>query len=379
MLLEIISRCGTAQQSVTDQADNYRAMREELIHADTTLTTLTQRIVDLHARLPQAESTLAALQERHSSETLGSIADNAELARGSLTEAEQHLETARTLLDKPAGEQGGLVSALRDTEHACEVANRLLEAIEHADADIATAREQIPALLDELDGEIREAEELQRTDTSGVAAAPRSLVELQNVAREATTAVTSARESAHRDPLGTYHALVEMDSRLDDALDTARDDTAEQQRAYRLAEQQIASARTEAQRAEDFISSRGRLVGAEARTELSTAVQLLHRATRNLATNMREAATNAREASAHARRALQLAKDDVDRYRTQQVSRGAGNLVTGMVIGSILSGGRGGGFGGGFGHGGPGGPGGFGGGFGGGGFGGGGGSVSGRF
>ena len=51
---------------------------------------------------------------------LQSIADNPQMASVSLDEAEKSLALGRSLESKPAGQQGGLVEAIRDSEHAIE-------------------------------------------------------------------------------------------------------------------------------------------------------------------------------------------------------------------------------------------------------------------
>ena len=70
----------------------------------------------------------------------------------------------------------------------------------------------MPALIDEVDGELAEAAEL--TGDGGPA--------LATAVQKATAALSAARAEFHDDPLGTFTALVDADADLDDALDDAR-------------------------------------------------------------------------------------------------------------------------------------------------------------
>ena len=74
--------------------------------------------------------------------------------------AEQTRDEARSLLAKPAGEQSGLIDALRATDLALDQAERLVEGIEHADDNIAQARSGLDALIAEVRDEIAEATNL---------------------------------------------------------------------------------------------------------------------------------------------------------------------------------------------------------------------------
>lgn len=367
MLVDIISSCGQADRALDAEADAFAEMRNLLATADVKIGELTQRTIDLRARLPKATDTMAQLRERYTPEVLASVNDNIEMASASLDEAEGALGSARDLEAKPAGEQGGLVEAIRHSEHAIEVADRLLTGIEHADENISTARANVGALIEEIEQEIGEAGDLKRRGTSQ--GAPADWNKLDDVVGRAVAALDQARTTASADPLGTYTSLTAIDAELDEQLDTVRETTANQERQLQILAKQLNSATATIQGAEDLIASRGRVVKAQARTYLADAKRLHAQAIQQRTTNTRGAIEAARQATVAAQYASKQAQSDIDDYQRRQYSnRGGGSnmggIVTGMVINEILSGGgRGGGFGGGFG----------GGGFGGGGFGGGGG------
>lgn len=372
MLVEIISSCGQADDALDEQAADFAKMRDLLINAGSKLDELTQRTVDLRGRLPQARTTLSTLSGSYSGEVLSSIADNPEMAEVSLNEAEKLLSRGRELQSQPAGQQGPLVGYIRDAEHALEVSDRLLNAVENAENSITAARDNLPALIDEVEEEIAEAQHLeQRGKAQG---SPADWSALESLLAEAREALSTARQHGQADPLGQYTALTAIDSKLDEQLDTVRETNATRERQIALYRQQIAAAESAIQAAEDLLSSRGRVVGPDARVALADATRLFAQAQNSASKDLRAALNYSRDAASAAQASLNRAKQDLEAYRRQEQRRqatdAAGNILTGMVIGQILGGGssRGGGFGGGFSGGGGFGGGGFSGGGGGGGF-----------
>lgn len=356
MLVEIISSCGQADDALDEQAADFAKMRDLLINAGSKLDELTQRTVDLRGRLPQARTTLSTLRGSYSEEVLSSIADNPEMAEVSLTEAEKLLSRGRDLQSQPAGQQGPLVGYIRDAEHALEVSDRLLKAVENAENSITAARDNLPALIDEVEEEIAEAQHLeQRGKAQG---SPADWSALESLLAEAREALSAARQHGQTDPLGQYTALTSIDSRLDEQLDTVRETNATRERQIALYRQQMAAAESAIQAAEDLLSSRGRVVGPDARVALADATRLFAQAQNSASKDLRTALNYSRDAASAAQTSLNRAKEDLEAYRRREQRRqatdAAGNILTGMVIGQILGGGssRGGGFGGGFGGGG---------------------------
>lgn len=355
MLVSIISSCGQADDTLDAEAAAFADMRNLLATADRKIDELTQRTVDVRTRLPRAGEQLADLRSRYSEDVLESITDNVDLASASLDEAEKSLATARELEARPAGEQAGLVDAIRDSEHAIEVADRLLGGIERADDNIATAQAGLADLLTEVEDEIREAGDLKRRGISEGARA--DWQKLDAVVGRAITVVEEARAQSATDPLGAYTALTDIDGELDEQLDRVRETTADQTRQLQILDQQLHSAGSAIQSAEDFIASRGRIVKAEARTLLADAKRLQAQSLQLRTSDTRQAIDFARQAAGTAKRALKRAQSDYnDHQRRQQANYrgrggggGMGGIVTGMLINEILSGGGrgGGGFGGG--------------------------------
>ncbi|MDK8846803.1 TPM domain-containing protein [Corynebacterium sp. MSK297] len=369
-LVEIISDCGKADRELDSQAEKFAEMRNLLAQADSKISELTQRSVAARSQLQRAQSTMASLQENYSPEVLHTIADNPEMAEVSLEEAEDLLAHANELQDKPAGQQQGLVETIRETEHALEVTTRLLDGVENARSNIATAKSSINDLIAEVEEEIAEAAQLKQQGTQD--GTPADWDRLDAVVGSAHEALAHAKENKNTDPLGSYNQLLDADTELDDKLDRVREKSADHQRTLQLLQQQLQSANSRIQSAEDLISSRGRIVKSGARTALADAQRMHAEALQLRETDARLAIEAARGAGQAAQAAIKRAEDDVKDHQRSMNSHGGlggptrrggygyrrgrsstGSLLTGMVLGSILGGSGGSsGFGGGFGGGG---------------------------
>ncbi|MFI5505349.1 TPM domain-containing protein [Corynebacterium kutscheri] len=371
LYIEIISTCGQADDTLEAEAQNFEQLRNLLVAAPATLDRLTQERVKLSTRLPSAQNTLEQLRSTYSEDMLRSINDNVAMAEVSLSELDKSIEYGRTLIQQPAGEQGGLVDAIHSAEAAQAHAHELLTAIETAPNDILAAQTGIPDLRIELQEEINEALELRAQLRKN------DWTQLDQIVATARQELDSADTHTIKDPLGVWRRLTAIDSELDDMLEELRSTHRDNQRRMQLLSQQIATAESTVQGAESFISTRGQVIGASARTKLADAKRLLSQAIALRDSDPIQAMSLARQAYNAAVMAQREAEKDVDRYNRQQTQRqtmNTGSIIAGMVINEALNSHRRGGYGyrGGFGGGGFGGGGG---GFRGGGFGGGGGGF----
>ncbi|NKY63943.1 TPM domain-containing protein [Gordonia rubripertincta] len=355
MLVEIITSCTEADATLDDQVEAFDAMRDLLINADARFDAITQQLIGLRARLDPASQQLTELTEKHGEQTLASVLSNVELARQQIDFAEATADQGRAASAAPVGQQGPAVAAIRSAEGSIEQATVLLDAIDHADANIAAAQSRMPALIDEVEGELAEAASL--TADGGPA--------LATAAAAARTALDSARTGFDADPLGTFTALVDADADLDDALDAARDALTKRTRREQVLTAALESATAKVTAAADFIGTRRGAVQSTARTRLAEAQRLLRSAQDAAGTDPVAATTTARQSGALADQALMAAQGDVVSWQQSQGPRSGGSSTAGAVLGGILvdsflrgtvSGGRGGGYRGGY-------PGGFGGGF----------------
>ena len=345
MLLEVAARAERAERGLEGQASAFAEMRDLLINGAATLDALTRRAISLRARLPEAEKTMASLQEQFPPAVLSSISDNVTLAARLLDEADSEAARARQELARPVGQQGSAVDAIESAEDGILQAEKLITSVDHASDDIATARRDLDALITEVDEELAIAGRLlASTDVSD--STSRSL---SAVATDARTAVDEARRGGETDPLGTFSRLIDVDRELDEALAAAGHEAEAANRARAARQAALHRARGAVREAEDYIGSRGYLIGQAARTRLSAAKDSLATAE---ATEGPAAFPAADRALSLAREALRQAQSDASRPqygggpynrggRGGRGSRGGsstGAMVGGMIAGALIQG-----------------------------------------
>ena len=351
MLIDIISSCGQAEEALNSKSEEFQSMRNVLMKADQEIDAIFQRTVDLRARVEPARATLNDLRATYSEQILESISSNVDIALESIDEAEKQLEEARRLAAQPAGKQGALVDILRGAQHTVEVADKNLDAIEHADANIQTARTNLPALIQEIKDELREIEDLKAERERGARIDISALDSVSSRARQELSVMGNREET---DPLALFMELTQLDTDIDSEIDTARGVASDQNRQLQLLDQQLQVAAAQIQGAQDLIQSRGRIIGSRARGLLAESGRQFAEAQNRRIKDTRGAIEYAREATNTARRAAQAAESDIDNYRRRQTSNSMNNMASAIIWGSLLSGGGGfgGGYGGGFGGGG---------------------------
>ncbi|WP_425476199.1 TPM domain-containing protein [Gordonia oleivorans] len=347
MLVQIITTCTDADRALDEQVAAFDEMRNLLINAPARFDELTRRVVDLHTRADASEQQLSGLVARHGEQTCTSILQNVVLARQEIEFAERSADQGRSAIARPAGEQGPAVADIRAAEGAIAQADKLLDAIDNAEGNIAAAHSRMGSLIAEVEGEIAEAAALTADGGPGLATAVTA----------ASTALSDAKTRSDSDLLGTFTALVDADADLDDALEAARGAAAERTRRAEVLSAALTAAEAKVSAARDFIGTRRGAVQSVARTRLSESERLLQAARDASATDPFTATDSARRAGALADQALMTAQGDVVSWQQgQQRSSGssaAGAVLGGILVDSFLRGSmRGGGFGGGFGGGG---------------------------
>ncbi|AWB84455.1 TPM domain-containing protein [Corynebacterium liangguodongii] len=349
MLVDIISSAGQANAALAARSKEFNEMRGTLMRADEEITKIVQRTVDARARIEPAAGTLADLRSRYSSEMLSSISQNIEVAADALDEAERILDQAREVAAQPAGRQGALVDLIAAASHAVEVSDTNLSSIEHAEANLRDAQANLPSLIEEIEGELREIDSLKTAREKG---AQVDIAALDAISAEARSTLNAVADRAERDPLAVYTDLADLDSRIDAEIDRARGAAATQERALTVLNQQLQVAATQIQSAEDLINSRGRIISSQPRTLLAEAKRQFNEARSRATSDTRGAIDFARTATETARRAAAAADSDVREYNQRRNQSVAGDIATAVIWGSLLSGGGGGFGGGGFGGGG---------------------------
>lgn len=345
MLLEVAARAERAERGLEDQATAFAEMRDLLINGGASVDALTRRAVALRARLPEAEKTMSDLRERFPSAVLSSIADNLSLAEQLLDAAEAETGRARVALARPVGEQGEAVDAITSAEGELARAEKLVDGVDHAADDIATARRDLEPLVAEVEEELEMAARLlASTDVSD--ATSRDLTAAASAGRDA---VEAARRDGQTDPLGTFSRLIEVDRELDEALAAAGHEAEAAGRARAARRAALTRAAGAVREADDFIGSRSYVIGQAARTRLASAKNSLATAEATVGPAAFPAADRALNL---AREALRLAQDDASRPqytgryggpygpygRGGRGGSGTGALVGGMIAGALIQG-----------------------------------------
>ena len=337
LLIEIISSCGQADDVLDQEAKDFADMRNLLVNAPQTLERLTQSTVDLQARITPAMEQMADLRRSFPAETLSSINHNVEIAQAALAEAEKQIDVGRDLAARPAGEQAGLIEAIRIAETDINQADRMLKAIESARSDIAAAQANLDALIAEIEGEIAQGEAIK---SQGVAQGTQlDWNAVSNTLTRAREALQEARGIKDHDPLTAWTRLTDMDSQLDEMLEQIQSGITDHARVLRVFDQQSAAAQTAIRAAQDFISSRGRYVRSDARTKLADAEQAFEKAVAVRTSQTRDAINYARHATTQAQAALRVAQRDVDSEMRQNNSSGssAGSFVAGALFNEMMN------------------------------------------
>ncbi|MBX7431521.1 TPM domain-containing protein [Mycobacterium sp. Y57] len=364
LLTRVIVAAAKADHELDAQSEAFEKLRDLVINAPDRLDALTQQMIDLMARIGPAEQTMATLHSQFDATALTSVEDNVATAKERLKFAEQSISTARGLVARPAGQQMGLVDAIRAAESSLGQARGLLEAIDSAGSDINRAVATLPSAITDIQNGIDEAaKQLQREPTSYRA-------QLTSAHAAAVAALADAKAQGNTDPLGVFTRLTQADARLDQLLASADEERSAKERLSRAYDQALFTAQSRVRGVSDFIDTRRGSIGPEARTRLAEAVRQLQAAQDKKMTNLGEAIAHANGASTLASQAQSLANDDVRAAQRSYTSGGGwgggssggdlGAVIGGIIIGNVLGGGRrrggfgggiGGGFGGGFGGG----------------------------
>ncbi|WP_211373972.1 TPM domain-containing protein [Cellulomonas fimi] len=374
MLGHIIELCTRADAALDRQKESFDELRDLHARAPELIDGTERRATEVQARVPASEQALAELAQTYPPTSLASVRDNPQQAARLLAGAHEAVAQARQHL--AADDRGEAVDAGRTAENAVAQAASLLEAVDRAGEELATASATIASGIASLGSDLDDAARLAPDDPAVRAAAARA-TEVRNAARAA---------GPGSDPLQIVRDLRDAEAALDKALEPARTQAEHAERARRQLTEALAAVGSRVRAVGDYIETRRGAVGPEARTRLAEAQRLLDHAHRLVRSDPVQGLEAVRRAEQLAAQAQGIAQQDVEEFERNRFGgphggggfgggSNAGSLILGgILIDSILRGGGGGGFGGGWGGGGGGG-GGFGG--GGGGFGGGGGGFGG--
>ena len=342
MVERIITSCAEADRVLDEKVAEFDEIRNLLIDAGARLDALTQRQVEQTARLDGCAATLESLRSRYDASVLAPVADNVTLATEQLTLAESAIDDGRDAAAQPVGRQGPVVAAVRTAESALTRARTLLDAVDHADADIVAAVDQLPAAIADAREDVATADRLATHGGEALASA-----------RSATAAaIDRAERSGTTDPLGAMHALVSADAALDDALAEATEAQQRDEHARARLARDLAAASAQVRAANEFVASRSGAVKVQARTRLAEAERHLQAAQQLAESDAPRALQHAAAALSLSAQASHAAQADVADWEATQRPRhsggygggsAAGGVLTGVLIDSVLRGGFGGG------------------------------------
>ncbi|MFV9635907.1 TPM domain-containing protein [Mycobacterium neumannii] len=350
LLTRVVVAAAKADRELDAQRDAFTELRNLVINAPSKLDSMTQRVVDITARLEPSRRKVAELHSEFDSTALSSVAGNVDAAKELLDFADASISRGRDLAARPVpGQQSELVECVRAAESALVQARGLLDAVESAASDIRRAAATLPAAIEDIQNGIKQAGALLQQGNVPQAA------QLAEARDAAAAAVAAAQRSKAADPLGTFTELTKADADLDRLLAAVEQEREAADRLNRALDEALFTARSRVRSVSDFIDTRRGIVGPEARTRLAEAVRQIGAAEERRASDPAEAIKHANGAAMLASQAQNLANADVQNAHSSYMGpfgggRGGGGnmgaIIGGILIGNILSGGMRGGFGG---------------------------------
>ena len=361
MLTQVVAHCDKAHELVEAQTKRFQELRDLERRAPEVLSEQELRVSEASTRLPAVEQALAVLRVDASG--------SSEAVHGNIAEARKRLEIAgRAATDGLAALKGGnggaAARAAKASQDALAQAGALLDAIQREGAALEEARSSLDAALASARADLDQA----RAAVAG--ARDTDQQDELTAALQKVDAADAARQGTPRDLVLAYRLASEAESAAEQVVAKVREGEERRIKELGAVDAAIRAAELSADRAEEFIASRGHGIGRRARTALSEADGALNRARMTRDTDPQAALADARHASQLADAAYERARSDFDAtvddgrggtvviggqpYPTgRQGNWGSdvGGAIIGGIIGSILSGGgRGwGGGGGGFG------------------------------
>ncbi|BDZ44674.1 hypothetical protein GCM10025866_05830 [Naasia aerilata] len=338
---QIITLCEQADAELDTQAEAFEQLRELGKNAPQALSAMTSDAERLGARIPAAQSTLAALRARFDESAVASVADNPAQAQKLLEFAAN--EGSKAAESIRAGKAGPAAVAVRNAQQSLGQAAQLLDAVDRAGSDLDAATGKLTAAAQALQEDVDEAQRM--TAQARATASP----ELDGIVGEAQRALAAG--PAPRNPVAALTALTTIEQRIDQALAPARERAQRIQRAQASLDRALSTAASQIAAARDFITTRRGGVGAEARTRLAEAERRYAEAQASAAGDPEGALASAQSAASLAASALTAAQSDVSDFMGMGgggtpvvVGRGGGggdmtSAILGGIIGSMLGGG----------------------------------------
>ena len=340
---QILRLCGQVEARLDEQKDAFDRLRAIEARVDDALAAHQREAQRLRGRVEPARAAVAALTGRYSPDTLGSVAGNPDQADRLLDDVDTTLTRGRER--SAAGDKGGAVGFARAAEEALAQTATLLDAVDSADGELATAAVRLAAGITSLTSDL--------TDVARLAPDDPQIAPHVAEARAAVEVATAARGGTG-DPLAALSRLTTAEAALDAALAPRRDAEERGRRALALLDDTIGRLESAVRATTDYVSTRRGAVGPQARTRLAEADRLRLRALEQRTADPEAALATAQRGEQLVAEAQRLAQVDVENARRHDDDRRGGGSsggadIGGMILGGILvdsilrGGGRGGG------------------------------------
>ncbi|MBL0887521.1 TPM domain-containing protein [Myceligenerans indicum] len=354
---EALRSCAEASKLLDSGTVPLEDSRRLKARANRLLNESWQRAGEFDRRIEQAREQLPELAGIFPADAVAPVADNVELADQLVTDARRAIDTGRAAGAKR--DRAFAAAAARSAQNALGLAERLLNEVDSARADLDGAMTRLDKAVTSLAGDVADAERVAGGDPQAAMA--------RTTARAALKQVEISREDA--DPFTLLARIAAAEGALDRALARHREPSEVNARAAALVRDTLSRLDVRLRQLDALITTRRAVVGPDARMHRSEAARLTDEARDARARSDAAAALDlARRADAQASQALTAARrdaaaDDVptgmplaginltlDGRRGHGAGSGARGGLLGLLTrspGHVRTGGIGGGFGGG--------------------------------
>ena len=353
---QIVELCTVANAGLDEKSAKFDELRELEATAPEGLARVRELRAVVGAELDAATARLTELRGHYAPEALATVSDNPEQGGSRLAFADAQISEADTAIS--AGDRSRAAVGIRAAEEACAQARLLARAIDTLGADLASAVENVAALIADLEADLVTATSLPDADGRLAATAAST--------RQQIDSARARLDASARNPLATLASLQAANTAIDGLIAEVRDAQARAQRVQQLLTETMRQAQAQISAAGDYITARRGAVGAEARTRHAEAGAALQHAIETQTSNPEQALQYAERADRLAREAIQYAQRDVSAFEYRPPQQGypqqgypqqvppqtvppasnggtIGAVLGGILIDSILRGGFGGG------------------------------------
>lgn len=337
---QIIERCGAADTRLDAQVEAFDKLRDLEANVETLIPALAARRDIAAFRLPQAQATHLALEQRYAPSAVIAVSDSGAQVQERIDFADRTLDQAAEAMR--AGNRPLAALCVRATEDALGQVDLIFESVERLSADLGAALTSVTSALSSVESDIAAGQAAVATAGAGVGAnASAGTVDLAAAVAGASQVAQSVRAeltTSKPDPFLALRRLEQVNVRLSTALSNIRDAASRAERARTMLEQAIPAAQAEISAVTNFITTRRGAVGSDARTRLNEAERHLAQALALASADPVAALTAAQQADALAEQAGKLANSDVNDWSQPSPGSGVGGISMGGLGGAVLGG-----------------------------------------